>query len=238
VRFVSKQPLLTPAVCPPLALCCRPTFTNRTTDWNPGGIHAFNFDGTSQYIPIANLFFDSAGALPEFTVGIWFRTDYLTTSTGSNSLSEFDNWALLDFDRSEYFNIFTDSLANVRFSTSHTDGVFKDSYDSGAPLGATTLASAQYHYITASFKWTGGSDGIKYIHRDGELTMTDEGSYSSVGVAANSVRYGIIGDGSEARSFDAGRNRKYFSGDIAMLHMYQTFLPSADVKAHYDGEFY
>ena len=72
-----------------------PTFVSASLE-NPAH---FNFDGNNDWLPVKDLFFKSSHHIMELTVVIAFRTTYGGQAANSN-------WALIDFDRSVFFNIY------------------------------------------------------------------------------------------------------------------------------------
>ena len=62
-------------------------------------VQHFHFDGKDDYLSVKDLNFNGEHRLTAVTVSIKFRTDYKTSGWSKN-------WALIDFDRSEYFNLY------------------------------------------------------------------------------------------------------------------------------------
>ena len=60
---------------------------------------AYDFDGTNDSIALQNLAFGNGKIFETVTISAWIKTDF----QGSNL---FGNWAILDFDRSEYFSFY------------------------------------------------------------------------------------------------------------------------------------
>ena len=81
------------------------------------------FDGESNYAVVDdNLMFNSDKLYTAVTMSMWFRTTYYEPDTNSFAL----NWALFDFDRSEFFNVFVHPAGLLYFSTTHYDGSTED----------------------------------------------------------------------------------------------------------------
>ena len=68
------------------------------------GMH---FDGSNDWIALPQQY---TNPLTSFTAECWFKTD-------DNRGSEFSNWALIDFDRSEYYNVFVRQDGRLGFSS-------------------------------------------------------------------------------------------------------------------------
>ncbi|MHA1306868.1 MAG: DUF2341 domain-containing protein [Candidatus Heimdallarchaeota archaeon] len=154
----------------------------------------FNNDG---WIALDKFFDENTfETIPEMTAYAWFKTN--------ESGAEYStNWAILDFDRSEFFCFFIrDDDGRVGFSTD------------GGTLGVDDLYSTNsfndglWHYAVVVY------DGLdKYIYVDGvqEAYISNPHGGSNLGIN-QALRYGFIGDGSEATTFNGLRNERYFNG--------------------------
>jgi RHS repeat-associated protein len=159
------------------------------------------FDGANDYIAIQS-FYNSA-SIPFLTVEAWIKTDI--SGLGVN-----DNWAIVDFDRSEFYNVYiTGDNGRVGFSTAGTG--IHDMYST------TTVNDGDWHHIAVVY------DGKnKRIYIDGELDSEALNTHNGNNLGKNVTRYGIIGDGSEASSYNATRNNIYFKGSISELRVWHT----------------
>ena len=180
---------------------------------------AYDFDGTNDYIAIQNLHFDTVGALDELTVTAWVKTSY---SGGSWTA----NWAILDFDRSEYFNVFIrGDSGKIGFSTTDSAGTIKDSY------GTTAINDGQWHLICVVY------DGVdKIIYVDGVEDARHVDAHGKKNLGSGTTRYGIIGDGSEATSYNGSRNNIYYDGAIDELDLYTRALSATEIDQIYTGQ--
>ncbi|MCH1488262.1 MAG: LamG domain-containing protein, partial [Pseudomonadales bacterium] len=147
-------------------------------------------DGTNDYIAL-NMSYTGKN-IAELTVEAWVKTTY-------SSSENFNNWAIVDFDRSEFYNLFVAGNGQVGFSThSHANGNIKDFY-SGSEH---TVNDVQWHHIAGVYD---GTDKIIYI--DGVEVARQVNPHSGADLGKNNLtRWGFIGDGSEAASFNANRN--------------------------------
>lgn len=164
---------------------------------------ALTFDGTNDYVAL-DMFYNSPGQIPALTVEAWVKTTFNTA--GSN-----DNWAIVDFDRSEYYNLYVLGDGRVGFSTEPTAGSIDDFYSS------TTLRvnDGNWHHIAAVYD---GTD--KFIYIDGNLINTRLNPHGGSNLGNGTTRYGYIGDGSESGAFNAGRNGIHYEGDIAEVRIW------------------
>jgi hypothetical protein len=154
------------------------------------------FDGNNDYVAL-NMYFNQAGALPKMTLEAWVKTDV-------SGLGWTANWSIIDFDRSEFFNVFVrGDNGKVEFSTYATSGGIDDF------VGNAPVNDGQWHHIAAVYD---GTDKIIYV--DGVEDARVSNPHSGVGIGKNVTRYGFIGDGSEATSFNASRNNAYYKGSI------------------------
>ncbi|MGB1587107.1 MAG: LamG-like jellyroll fold domain-containing protein [Thermoplasmatota archaeon] len=130
--------------------------------------------------------------LPEMTACAWFQT----TATGGTN----DNWALLDFDRSEFFNLYVTGSGQIGFSTA-APGIQDQYVGSGYNDGA-------WHHVCAVY------NGDKIVYVDGVEIGRVNNAHGGTPLGTNNERFGFVGDGSEATSFDGSRNNQYFDGRV------------------------
>lgn len=172
---------------------------------------AYDFNGTSDYIAL-DKFFNSAGALPEFAVAAWVKVN-----PGEG------DWAVLDFDRSEYFtatisgNVTTTNKAG--FHTNSSGGSIHDM------SGSIDVADGSWRHVVWQYD---GTDKVIYV--DGIEDARVANPHSGLAIGSGVTRYGIIGDGSEATSFNGARNSIHFDGQISDLRFYDRALSAEEVK--------
>ncbi len=179
------------------------------------GKYALTFDGNDDYVAL-NMYYDTQGEIEELTVCAWFRTSY--SSTGYNN-----NWAFLDFDRSEYFNFYIHGDGRISFSTADTTDATDDLY------GDRMINDGNWHFGCAVFD---GTDKILFVDgkEDGRKENPHNGKMLGTG---DYTRYGFIGDGSEATSFNGSRNNIGFDGEIDEVSLYHKAIGSAEIQKHY-----
>lgn len=162
-----------------------------------------------------DLAFDTPDALPAFSVSAWVKT-----SVGG--LGDHDNWATLDFDRSAFFSVFVrGSDGCVGFSTMGED----------LP-GETAINDGQWHHVAAVYD---GTD--KAIYVDGCEDARRENPHGGDPVGDDVVRYGFVGDGSEAETFDGSRNQNGFTGEQGETALFDRALSPAEIADVERGEF-
>lgn len=157
-------------------------------------------------------------SLPEVSVSTWVNTTY---NTGGYN----DNWSVIDFDRSEYFNVFINTDGRVGFSTAGDGFSLNDFYSDGA-----TVNDGDWHHIAAVYD---GSDKILYVDGNEVQRIANVHGGRALG---DGTRYGFIGDGSEAGSFDASRNNIYYDGLYDDMRLYEGTMSGAWIAAEYENQ--
>jgi type II secretory pathway pseudopilin PulG len=182
---------------------------------SPGkvGTHCGTFDG-NDYIAIDNLYYSTAGQIPELTVCAWFNTSF---SGGSYT----SNWALVDFDRSENYNFYVrGDDGRLGFSTKASSGGIHDM------IGSTVVNDGKWHFACAVYD---GTDKIIYL--DGKQDAISSNAHGGLSLGSGTTRYGFIGDGSEATTFNGSRNNFYYEGLIDDVWIYHRALSPGEIKA-------
>ncbi|MEG3764943.1 LamG-like jellyroll fold domain-containing protein [Alteromonas sp. 14N.309.X.WAT.G.H12] len=152
------------------------------------------------------------------SVSLWFNTTYDEVYT--SWAEEIANWSLIDFDRTDYYNLSLTSDGRldlgITFITSGStiDYITEEAYNDG-----------DWHQTVITY----GEDGGLQIFVDGDLIISDiyQGAFGKTG----SVRYGIIGDGSEAETYDGSRNYHYYEGAIDNIALYDNELSLTEVES-------
>ena len=195
----------------------------------------FEFDGNNDFGAIQGLNYGSGYLLREFSVFVWVKT---TFNSGTDGNYDTANWSLVDFDRSEQYQLIITGSGRVAMggAPSNNGGV------STSPGGNSTnfdivgnqrVNDGNWHYVGYTYSVT-NQKIIFYVDGEEDKSYTLNGSLSGVG---KSTRYGIIGDGSEAVSFNGGRNNIYFQGSMGAVHIYHRALTANEVSRNNNGNF-
>ena len=186
------------------------TLMNMSGDeWIGGAVGgALNFNGNNNYIAIHNLHYDGSG-YEEVSVTAWIRTD--------NS----DNQIIVSFDYNEYWRL------EINGNGAGPGQVGWDVYTGTGQVdyGSTTrVDDGAWHHVAGVF-----DNGTLTIYIDGnpETPTSGGGTFGS----GAKTRYGFIGVGSEATSFDGNKNpTDYFDGDMDDVRIYNRALSAAEVS--------
>lgn len=173
------------------------------------------FDGTEDYLPIITKSYSNTEALGQIQLFVVFRTD----ASGNNYNS---NWSFIDFDRSEYFNFYVEGDGQLGFSY-HSNGIVDNSStttglnDGQARIGTAIFNSAEVEDTKIRV------NGLEDFSQD-RVSLGDS-------IGADVTRFGFVGDGSEASTFDENRNNIFYDGEIAEIIFYQnTTLTDAQIN--------
>ncbi|MHC4501062.1 MAG: LamG domain-containing protein, partial [Planctomycetota bacterium] len=181
--------------------------------WTAGLIDgALSFDGAGDYVAIQNLHYDSTGEIDEITVCGWCKS--------SSSTRQF----IASFDRSEYWRLsLKDDMGtgNVGWDTTDSSRVQSD-------LGTSTdYADGNWHHICGWFKK--GASPNKKIFVDGNIVASTT-AHGERSLGSGTTRYGFIGVGSEASSFNGNTGPNYyFVGDIDDVRIYDRALSAEEI---------
>jgi hypothetical protein len=170
-------------------------------------------DGTNDYIALP-ISYSGLNAVPVISVEAWVRTSFSSSSYNSN-------WAIVDFDRSDFYNVYIHGDGRVGFSTYAPTGSINDFF------GNTIVNDGQWHHITTIYD---GTD--KHIYVDGVLDATISNPHGGSGLGKATTRFGFIGDGSEATSFNGNKNNIHYNGDISELRIWSRVLSPEEVDAN------
>jgi hypothetical protein len=153
------------------------------------------------------------------TVSAWVRTNY---SSGGNH----HNWSILDYDRSEYYNIFISGNGRLCFASSRPGSTFNDSYAGTAG----DLNDNNWHHIAGVYD---GTDKLLYI--DGVLVFTQSNPHGGLGFGTGTTRFGFIGEGSEANSYNGSRNNIYYDGQYDEIRFTTDALSSDWIATEFNN---
>lgn len=196
--------------------------------WSGAGIHwqendinelgvAAVFNGSSDYVALNGLFYNQEGQIEEVTVEFWLKT----TDTRA---------AIVDFDVSEYYGV------GINFQGNQTDGAIswetRDEQNSGHNMSSDTLIHDDaWHHVAVVFD---SESGNKAIYIDGqEDILEEEAHHAGRKLGTGDTRYGFLGDGSEATSFDGTRNLRYYEGLLDDVRIYHQALENVEIYKHY-----
>lgn len=172
-----------------------------------GNSYFFNGSG---YLALDHAY--SSQGIGEFSVASWIKIP-----------ADGGGWSIIDFDRSEYFN----AVAGISESDTNNEGDYvgfhsTDSSGSTSDMWSDTkLRDNKWHHVAWIYNGT-----HKKIFIDGKLDKIQ--AIDSIGTGA--TRYGFIGEGSEASSFDGERNSEYFEGYIDDLRVYDKGIEHTRVE--------
>ncbi len=173
------------------------------------------FDGGDDYVAL-DMFYNQTGQITQLTGAAWVKT-----SVGGTS--QFSNWAIVDFDRSEYFNLFIrGDNGRVGFSTASSTGTIHDHY------GNTAVNDGLWHFVVGIYN---GVDKIIYV--DGVEDSRVVNAHGGLAIGTGQTRYGFIADGSEATTFNGSRNENYYDGAIDEVTIYDQALNLYQVQTLY-----
>ncbi|MCB9990713.1 MAG: DUF2341 domain-containing protein [Rhodospirillales bacterium] len=176
----------------------------------------FQFNN-SEYVALDHSF-AGTGTMSAISAGGWINT---TFSGGAYN----DNWSLIDFDRSEFFNVYIDGgTGQLAFST-NAGGI----HDMSA---GPAVNDGNWHYVMAVYD---GTDKILYV--DGAEVARTVNAHGGAALGSNLTRYGFIGDGSEADVFDGGRNNIYYTGQFDEIRLYEGVMSADQIAADYNNHF-
>ncbi|MBD3282064.1 MAG: hypothetical protein GF387_00405 [Candidatus Portnoybacteria bacterium] len=194
------------------------TLTNMTEDdWVDGKLgKALDFDGSDDYIALENLHYDTQGEINAITVCSWAKSSFLT------------NQIIVSFDRNEYWRL---ALKDDRGS----NNIGWDTTDSlGTVDDLTTTADyadGNWHHICGWFNAESTPD--KQIFVDGTI-VASKTAHSGNNLGSGITRYGLIGTGSEASSFDGDRGPSaWMHGSIDEVRIYNRALSEDEIEALY-----
>lgn len=166
-------------------------------------------DDNNEYVAVSNMFYQ--GNYPEHTVETWIRTDRQ------------NNQIIASFDRSEYWRleINGNGAGNGQIGWCvNTDSGIED-------MGsATRVDDGEWHHIVATY-----DNGAMRIFIDGVL---DAVSTRGSTMGSNTTRYGFVGTGSEADTYNGSRGpNDYFEGDIASLRVWNRAFSESEIETLY-----
>ncbi len=190
-----------------------------TSDLVAGKIgDAIDFDGSNDYFALASKNYTLVSEITQISISAWVRTNFV-----SGSYSQ--NWSILDFDRSEYFNMYVHGDGRLGFSSSR--GGIHDGF--GGTSG--DLNDNNWHHVVGVYD---GTDKLYYI--DGQLVLTATNPHGGAGIGDGPTRYGFIGDGSEATTFNGSRNNIYYDGMYDEIRFTTDVLSADRIQTEFNNQ--
>lgn len=168
------------------------------------------FDGDNDYAAINNLYYNQSGQISNLTVTAWVK---IPLNGGS--------WSIVDFDRSEYFTCAVGLTNGHVYAEGGHVGFHTRTAGQGVHdmWSTSTIRDNQWHHIVWVFD--SGELYDKKIYIDGELDKQQNAYPTNSNLGSGATRYGFLGDGSEANSYNAGRNSIYYRGfmdEVSIWH--------------------
>ena len=185
---------------------------------NSGTPLYYSFDGVDDRFYIRNKHYDPGDVIREMSVFAWMRT---SVNTGTLGTWSDQNWALLDFDRSEFFSFAINDAGEIQMNggTSSVGNISGASANFDL-LSSSTVNDGNWHYVGWTFS-VANQEIVFYKDGSVDRTLTADGTMAPLGSqVAGATRYGIIGDGSEASTEGGDGNQVWFEGDISAVHLY------------------
>lgn len=174
-----------------------------------------DFNWTSEYFYLKDLNYSNISPLDWLLVCWVFKTNHVSSSYN-------DNWALLDFDRSEWFD-FYNKWWDYWFSFD-SDWTIRDITTSWVWINDNS-----WHVACASYDNSIINDTVITINWNTEYSWNVEPNWAQIWVW-QATRYWFIWDWSEAWSEDAWRNNIYYDWWIWEMIYFDSAVSSSDRK--------
>ena len=153
-----------------------------------------SFDGADDYVAINKSY---SSPISAFTSEVWFKTSFTTPG-------DYSNWALICFDRSEYWHLSIEGDGRIGFHSTSVSGVTDDFWSSTN----SNLVNDTWHHAAIVYD---GTDKIIYV--DGIEVARKTNAHAGENVGRSGVtRFGVLGDGSESSTFNSTTNGYYYDG--------------------------
>jgi len=178
----------------------QPEFFSATPElnFNP----AIKYSG-SQRLAIEDLSFTDQNLTHVYT-WIVFKTDDKTGNANSS-------WAFIDFDRSEFFNMYAQP-------NSGTIGWSYESNGASNSDGTSVVNDDQVYIANAGYDSNIINDTTIRVNGDLEVSSDEKATNSNLGETR--TRFGFIGEGSEATTYNGEANDRGYDGEIAEIILY------------------
>jgi uncharacterized protein (UPF0333 family) len=182
-----------------------------------------SFDGSGDYIAVRTHSYSGSGIVNGVTACAW-----VAVTNGATQRMGF-----FDYDRSDFWSL------GINFHNA-AGGAGKVSWDTAGSTGGvddmlSTIAINDdvWRHVCAVYDSSIVND--KKIYINGVLDSEKDAYSTGVGLGIGNTRYGIIGDGSEASSYDGGRNGFYYDGKLDELILFDRALSEDEIESLYDS---
>ncbi len=157
------------------------------------------------------------GVFYDLTCNVWCWTTY---SSGGWT----DNWAWIDFDRSEVFNFFPHGDGRIAFAGKDGVNDYFDRFSTGR------VNDGNWHLASCVYSSSG-----KYLklYIDGSLDSTFNFNNAEY-LGDRSRRWGFIGEGSEAANENGSRNSRYHDGRIGRVTLFKAAYTDDEIKQEWE----
>lgn len=168
-----------------------------------------NFDGNNDYVAIQGLTYQT-NSLTSLTVEAWVKTN------------EAGNQIIASFDRSDYWRLGINGNGagngQVAWNLRTSAGILD--------FGSTTrVDDGEWHHVVGTY-----NSGLASIYIDGVLDAT---ANSGTSIGSGNLRYGFIGTGSEANTFNGSRGpNAHFEGEIEELKIWHRALSLNEIRTN------
>lgn len=232
------------------------TFENGLQDSGPSGYDGIYSGGGNapELVDAGNnhyMNFNTAGsiALPMYYdsnidslgLSMWFNTTYTSpfydyqgfdsdTHVYDSAWMNYINSSFLDFDRSDYYSLMATGNGEIMFSYATRASGKWELYDIVTKTH-DPINDGEWHKVNVNYNQSSGLE----IYLDGSIVLSDI-YRGAIGSDGGTTRYGYIGDGSEATTFDGGYNGIYYDGLLDNVAIYDDAMSYQDINDSYNSE--
>ncbi|NIJ45705.1 hypothetical protein FHR24_002173, partial [Wenyingzhuangia heitensis] len=185
-------------------------------NYNP----SVEFDGTNDYLAVENLSYSTSGEITKMYSWVVYKTDFSDTPSGGGY--DTSNWALFDYDRNEYFSTSIGGDGKLGFSYTASGATYDGQ-------GTTTGTNNGQAHLGGFIFDTALGTNETVIRLNGADDYT--GNLNNNAIGSGTTRFGIVGDGSSATTFDGGTTGNYYQGEISeIVHYTGATLSSTEIS--------
>lgn len=184
----------------------RPIINLNETNYNP----AITFD--RDRLAIKNLNYDGIGVINKLYAWIVYKTDFFASNT--NPGIDDKNSALISFDRRRYFKMDVRGDGKLEMTYEDSDN------DRSTAIGATVTNNGTTQL--GGFIFDNSKVDETVLRLNGAVDFEDDMTTLNIGTDASpEARFGYVGDGSDAVTFDSEARERYYDGAISEIAFYQ-----------------